>query len=509
MNRTVPAPLMDEGFGAHLSPRGAASGEDATAALQVPSAGPQKATSAAIADRRLLRPNLFRARPEDDGGDGCNENVHVQPERPIADIESILRALGFKITLAARGYLPQPGQAWWNAGPEGTEPGVESLEMVLGEGTWSDEAHVPAYDVPQLGQLIQAGSAQKGPDPRQNARVVGKLEVALPLLALLCVAGQHLLKPVLGILVHGAELEDGDGLAVVADTRLPVECRARVADFDGQGEKSHHRCDEDRQWHGQREIENPLGRARQGIRRSCELQGGEKVEMARLQARAGKHVEPIDEEDPLEIPPRKGELVARKSTTVQDDQHFREFESGQFQVGRIAQYGQVGARFVAPVDRLALPFENVADGPQSQGGVLVQEPCQELAFRARPEYCGWRAGIRFPEGRPQEEIQPGAEHESDQTGKRHDPQRDDGVRSHGQQRAREDEGQDCCRTTAETLQLAAGPIAIDAQQDADADEQQQNRWNLVNERVSERRKRSGTEQPRKKAHAHQGNGAAG
>src|SRR6185503_3665139 len=98
MNRTVPAPVMDEGFGAHLSPRGAASGEDATAALQVPSAGPQKGTSAAIADRRLLRPNLFRALPEDDGGDGCNENVHVQPERPIADIESILRALGFKIT---------------------------------------------------------------------------------------------------------------------------------------------------------------------------------------------------------------------------------------------------------------------------------------------------------------------------------------------------------------------------------------------------------------------------
>ena len=79
------------------------------------------------------------------------------------------------------------------------------------------------------------------------------------------------------------------------------------------------------------------------------------MKVAGLQARAGKHIEPVDEEDLLEIPPSKGELVAGKSATVQDDQHFRDFEPCHSQAGCIAQYRQVGARFVAPVDLWACP----------------------------------------------------------------------------------------------------------------------------------------------------------
>src|SRR5260370_6908115 len=51
-------------------------------------------------------PLSFRTLPGEHGRNGRDKNVQVEPERPIANIQSILPPPPFKIALAARGYLP-------------------------------------------------------------------------------------------------------------------------------------------------------------------------------------------------------------------------------------------------------------------------------------------------------------------------------------------------------------------------------------------------------------------
>src|SRR2546426_1187605 len=69
------------------------------------------------------------------------------------------------------------------------------------DGPWTDQAHLPAKDVEQLRQLIQAGLAQERPEPR-DTWVVFDLEGRLELPAQACVS----LETLLCIHDHGAKL---------------------------------------------------------------------------------------------------------------------------------------------------------------------------------------------------------------------------------------------------------------------------------------------------------------
>ena len=85
----------------------------------------------------------------------------------------------------------------------------------------SNDAHIALQDVPQLGQLIEAGLADKLAHTG-NARVVLDLEHGTIHLVLI----QQIVQFCLCIGAHGAELIELEGLAVAADALL-AENRAR------------------------------------------------------------------------------------------------------------------------------------------------------------------------------------------------------------------------------------------------------------------------------------------
>lgn len=66
--------------------------------------------------------------------------------------------------------------------------------MIGGKRTRSDQAHVSAYDVPELGQFVGAGTAQEVANDGKNPRIVPELEEFLPFGAGLRVAVKMLRK---------------------------------------------------------------------------------------------------------------------------------------------------------------------------------------------------------------------------------------------------------------------------------------------------------------------------
>src|SRR5918994_3389006 len=72
-----------------------------------------------------------------------NQYVHVEPERPIADVEAILGALNAEIAVATRGNLPEARDAGRYGCTQRPEFRVECVQMIGGKKTWTNEAHVP------------------------------------------------------------------------------------------------------------------------------------------------------------------------------------------------------------------------------------------------------------------------------------------------------------------------------------------------------------------------------
>ena len=103
-----------------------------------------------------------------------------------------------------------------------------------------DEAHLSPQDVHQLGQLVDAEGAEPA---AQWCQALG--------------VGQQ--RPVGGAAVgHGAELHDGEWVAVASGSSLTEEDRRADAEPDHDSEQRHDRRENDGRRHGEGQIERPF-----------------------------------------------------------------------------------------------------------------------------------------------------------------------------------------------------------------------------------------------------------
>ena len=139
--------------------------------------------------------------------------------------------------VGAPGDLPQAGNT--RADRELAHDARLVLRNLAGErGARADERHITAKNVEELGELVDRGLTQQGPDAG-DARVVGHLEhdgvtgAGVGLVGL-SQGGLHGFR----INVHGAELKHGKTRAVEAHALLLEESGTAVV-------QAHHRCNDD------------------------------------------------------------------------------------------------------------------------------------------------------------------------------------------------------------------------------------------------------------------------
>ncbi len=108
----------------------------------------------------------------------------------------------------------------------------------------------------------------------------------LPLRRRLGVARQHGLQPVLGIAVHGAQLEHADLLAVAPLAGVAEEGRTGIDRLDRQGRERDQRGRNDGARNGNRKVQKPTRRlARKAAALPFDDQPDAAVQIARLQPR--------------------------------------------------------------------------------------------------------------------------------------------------------------------------------------------------------------------------------
>ena len=129
--------------------------------------------------------------------------------------------------LASASDLPETGDAGFRFEQTATVPAFVPRHFVRQRWSWADEGHVSRQHVPELRELVEARSA-KQMSQRRHARIVHDLEHDVRpgfsrRAGLDEVLHILLMNPMVGIHVHGAELEHRERSACLSDTLLPVE----------------------------------------------------------------------------------------------------------------------------------------------------------------------------------------------------------------------------------------------------------------------------------------------
>src|ERR1043166_1855543 len=74
--------------------------------------------------------------------EGADQNVKVEPERPVADVIAVERRLHFEIAMAARRDLPETGQPGRNLRADAPKLRIEAGIIIDRERTRPDQAHI-------------------------------------------------------------------------------------------------------------------------------------------------------------------------------------------------------------------------------------------------------------------------------------------------------------------------------------------------------------------------------
>src|SRR5262245_47116356 len=130
--------------------------------------------------------------------------------------------------------------------------------MVLRKRSRAHDTHIAPDDVPELGQFVEARAAEEATDPRQNARVLLKLEEAHPFRLLLGALPQLLSKPLLGIAIHAADFVAWDRPSAPYCTLLSVKYRPGINPPNGCYHQREDRKGQDGRRHGDGEIKGSL-----------------------------------------------------------------------------------------------------------------------------------------------------------------------------------------------------------------------------------------------------------
>lgn len=187
---------------------------------------------------------LCRAFPFDDCGNGLQEDLEVEGEGPILDIFPVETDNFLEIGDGrAAADLPHAGDPRLHGGADAVLQFI-FLPLVQRAGAPADERHLPFENVEKLRKFIQRGITYEIAEPAgaavglllfgaDDARVVGHLEHHAILDTIL---GEQFFLALLGVHIHGAELIQFEGAAVLADAGLAEEDRAGVGFFDERAE---------------------------------------------------------------------------------------------------------------------------------------------------------------------------------------------------------------------------------------------------------------------------------
>src|SRR5215216_821491 len=141
---------------------------------------------------------------EYDAPHGTSQDHEVQPHRPVMHVVGIQFYPVGIVCVAPSADLPETR----DPGPYALVhlihcPVSGYLRIDYGPGTY--QAHFSAQDIPQLRELVEAGLAQKTPDPG-NAWIVAQLKILLPFGPEVRLTLQKLVQALLCVRVHRPEL---------------------------------------------------------------------------------------------------------------------------------------------------------------------------------------------------------------------------------------------------------------------------------------------------------------
>src|ERR1700690_1210654 len=91
---------------------------------------------------------------EKSDGHGRDEDLAIEPERPVVDVGEVKAdPVGEVGDVVAPADLPEAGEARLDAQAAPVGVVVEALDLLDRERARPDEAHLPAHHVPELGQF--------------------------------------------------------------------------------------------------------------------------------------------------------------------------------------------------------------------------------------------------------------------------------------------------------------------------------------------------------------------
>lgn len=190
---------------------------------------------------------------------GLHQVDKIEPYRPISHIPRVhLHALVVGgVTPPAD--LPKSG----NAGrDEVVICNVVAVfyNFLLYDGARSNETHLAADDVENLGELVKTGAAKKMSDAR-DARVVLEFKIAFPLFARRRVLREVLCKARLRILDHRSKFIARERFPVTSDAAMRKGDRPRIINIDGNGNRNHDGRNQGEPQDAAHEIKRPLDKA--------------------------------------------------------------------------------------------------------------------------------------------------------------------------------------------------------------------------------------------------------
>ena len=152
--------------------------------------------------------------------DGSKKDAQVEGQALPFDVLDIEFELVFDGDRASAADLGQSGQAWFDQEALALS-GVPFPGLLHVEGSWAYQRHIALEDVVELGQFVEAGSAEESAYGGQTAVAAGLGGGAEGI----------------DVLSHGAELVKGKGLALKACTLLAKESGRPIEQADKNGDK--------------------------------------------------------------------------------------------------------------------------------------------------------------------------------------------------------------------------------------------------------------------------------
>ena len=146
------------------------------------------------------------------------EDLDIEPDAPVVYLPDVELELLFPTEAVAAADLRPAGDAGLDFVPPGLLGGV-AVEVFHEERPRADEAHLPAQDVDELRQLVEAGPAEEPAQAGEAFLVRKKAAFFIPVLG------------------HGAEFKHDKGFAVQTGPHLAESTRPAHGEADKKGDE--------------------------------------------------------------------------------------------------------------------------------------------------------------------------------------------------------------------------------------------------------------------------------